>query len=426
MARLQISGWETNSATDASVIVGTPTAPTVQSTVVRSGKHAAQCNAGAGNAAVLAISAAAITGVASTTYYIRQCYCFANLPGSAVRILATDTSGAANAVDVKLTAAGKLQLWNRAAGTQIGSDSAATIAANSATWYRVELSVTVSGAGTTFSACELRLDDATVASTSGIAIASNNIQPNMGWLDSPGANSIVYLDDYSLNDSTGAAQNSWCGNGKLVLLSPVSDNAKGTGWTNDAASSTSLFPSVDNEPPAGVADTTTGTGLQQIRNATSNANSNYDTNLGAYSDSLASGGGGIGGSDTINVLTPVIVTAAPVSTSAKQGTVGVVSNPTITNVALAAGGTSGAFWSGIAAGAYPSGWKWSNGTPTYALTVTLATKPVMRITQVTASTRIAMVCFMGVYVDYTPAAALTPPPPRPLVVGQAIQRAASR
>jgi hypothetical protein len=40
---------------------------------------------------------------------------------------------------------------------------------------------------------------------------------------------------------------------------------------------------------------------------------------------------------------------------------------------------------------------------TEAPTVTLGTAPVMRITNSTASTRIADVCFMGIYVDYTAA-----------------------
>jgi hypothetical protein len=40
-----------------------------------------------------------------------------------------------------------------------------------------------------------------------------------------------------------------------------------------------------------------------------------------------------------------------------------------------------------------------------APSVTLGTAPVMRITQVTASTRIAVVCAMFIYVDYTPAVA---------------------
>jgi hypothetical protein len=135
----------------------------------------------------------------------------------------------------------------------------------------------------------------------------------------------------------------------------------------------------------------------QIRNATSNANVNYDATMTTYTAA------GVGSSDTVNVVLPMVATGAPVSTSAKAGTVGVASNPTIANVNLGTGGTAGAFWSGVAIGTYPTGNKWSFGTTTYAPTVTVGTAPVMRVTQVTSSTRIAIVSEMGIYVDYTPA-----------------------
>jgi hypothetical protein len=220
---------------------------------------------------------------------------------------------------------------------------------------------------------------------------------SIGWRTAPGANKVCYVDDYGMNDSTGAVQNSWLGEGKVVLLVPTADSAVGTGWTNDQAATTGLFNSVRARPPAGIADTTTGGGGHQIRNATSNANVNYDATMTTY---LAAG---IGANDTITLVAPIINTSAPSATSPKQGTVGVASNPAIANVALAAAGTAGAFIASAIAAAYPTGWKWSNGTVTYNPTVVKGTAPVMRVTQVTASTRIAMVDFMGIYVEYVPA-----------------------
>src|SRR6185369_369314 len=129
--------------------------------------------------------------------------------------------------------------------------------------------------------------------------------------------------------------------------------------------------------------------------ATTGANEAYDATMTDYTTA------GVGAGATVNVVDPVISTAAPVSTSAKVGQVGVVSNPAIAVINLT--GNSGQFWSGTPAGTYETGWKWSHGTRTYAPTVTLGTAPVMRVTQVTSSTRIAMVCLMGIYVDYTPA-----------------------
>ncbi len=88
-------------------------------------------------------------------------------------------------------------------------------------------------------------------------------------------------------------------------------------------------------------------------------------------------------------------------TGAKTGSIGVVSNPTVANIAFP---SSANFWSGVTAGTYLTGWKWEHGTSTDAPTVTLATQPVTRVT-VTGGTasRIAMCCAMLIYVDYTPA-----------------------
>jgi hypothetical protein len=155
---------------------------------------------------------------------------------------------------------------------------------------------------------------------------------------------------------------------------------------------------VNNTPPVGIVDLGgSGADNGQLRNAAASANSSYDATMSTYTAA------GVPSRAAINVVVPWTATAAPVVTSAKAGTVGVVSNPAITNIALAAGGTAGAFWSGVAAGTYPTGWKWSSGTSTSTPTVTLGTAPVMRITQVTSSTQVAIVCFMGLYVDYTAA-----------------------
>jgi hypothetical protein len=179
---------------------------------------------------------------------------------------------------------------------------------------------------------------------------------------------------------------------------PTADSAGGTGWVlgTGTALGGNGWIAEDNKPPVGVADLTAGSDTKQIRNATASANSNYDATMTTYTAA------GINASDTVDAVLPVVATAAPTATQAKQGTVGVSSNPAITNIALGAGGTSGAFWAGSAGGTYPTGWKISKGTLTLAPSVTIGTAPVMRITQVTSSTRIAVVCAMGIVVVWTP------------------------
>jgi len=202
----------------------------------------------------------------------------------------------------------------------------------------------------------------------------------------------LYFDDI-VWDSAGLLSSK-----KVGLLVPTADSAGGTGWVlgTGTALGGNGWIAEDNKPPVGVADLTAGSDTKQIRNATASANSNYDATMTTYTAA------GINASDTVDAVFPVVATAAPVSTNAKQGTVGVSSNPVITNIALGVGGTSGAFWAGSAGGTYPTGWKISKGTLTLAPSVTIGTAPVMRITQVTSSTRIAVVCAMGIVVVWTP------------------------
>lgn len=203
-----------------------------------------------------------------------------------------------------------------------------------------------------------------------------------------------YYDDIVLDNA------GFVGPSKVAMLIPTADSAVGTGWTlgtGTAISGNSGSTAVKNEPPVGVADLAAGSDPKQIRNAVSNSSTSYDATLTTYSAA------GVNAGDTVLAVQPVVITAAPVSTQAKSGTIGCSTNPTITNVALSSGGTAGAFWSGTAAGTYPTGWKLSYGTITTSPSVTLGSAPVCRITQTTANTRIAMVCFMGMLVAWSPA-----------------------
>lgn len=388
MARLLTAGAESQAAIVEGVTTGTPSFST---SVFRSG--AASFDVKTSNSITFAF-----TGAVGTTYYARS-YFFKtgnNGTNNDIGMSFRDASGTFLCGLLTTSGASTLSLIYGAGLTVVATSAALS----DSTWYMLELSVLI-GVGA-IDACEARIDGVSLGSASGLTIS--DAAPGRFQV---GASSwtTAFHDDIALNDSTGAAQTSWPGSGKVVLLKPISDNARGTGWVNDANAASGFFDATDNTPPVGIADTTGSTGLHQIRNGTSNANSSVDLNLTTYTNA------GIGATDTINVVVPVVATGAPVSTSAKQGTIGISSNPVIANVSLGAGGTSGAFWSGTAAGTFPTGWKASFGTPTYAPSVTLGNSPVARITQVTSSTRIAMVCFMGMYVDYTPSVARVPRSP---------------
>ncbi|HET9613852.1 MAG TPA: hypothetical protein VFP22_03480 [Candidatus Limnocylindrales bacterium] len=398
MARLFTSGAETADLTTEGLTIGAGT-PTIDTGQVRSGSRSFKFNAGAGNA-IQALTLSLTGTVVGRAYFARAYFYYTAAPSADTRVF-----GFLSQISVYVKTTGVLVVRMANAGTVDKGATSAALVAN--TWYRLEIMQQMRS-GSADDDWEFRLDGATVSSATGETlgtVAPTGIGYGYGT-NAPGANYVMYLDDIALNDDQGASQNTWPGDGKVVLLSPTALSAGGTGWTDDQAASTAaaLLAAVDNTPPNGIADTTAGGGNHQDRNATSNASSNLDMTMTTYSAA------GIGVGDTINVIDPIVATAAPVSTSAKAGTVGVVSNPAIANVSLGAGGTSGAFWSGTAAGTYPTGWKISHGTTTYAPSVTVGTAPVMRVTQVTSSTRIAMVCFMGMYVDYTPLVAAFIPP----------------
>jgi hypothetical protein len=196
----------------------------------------------------------------------------------------------------------------------------------------------------------------------------------------------VYYDDVVCDDSALLPPSN------IAILLPTSDNSVGSGWTLGSGGTTNLFGGVDNQPPAGVADTGA---TAQIRNAAANTNS-YVANLPSYATV------GVNAIDKFVAVQGSLWTGAPVATSAKSGTY-TVTNPAIGANALAAGGTAGAFWSGVAAGTFPTGWKRTSvGIITSASLLTRTTAPTFTVTQTTSSTRIAMVCAMWLIVAWTP------------------------
>jgi hypothetical protein len=279
------------------------------------------------------------------------------------------------------------------------AQSPASSALGTSTWHRIE----VRGiSGTSGAEAELKVNGTSVVSASG-STGQNAafIKLQFGSSSASDRGVDLYIDDLALNDSTGSDENTWLGDTYLKILTAVGDSSIGAGWTTSGAATTNLYTNIDNMPPIGVADTTANEG-RQIRNATSNANSAYDATLTSYSTA------GLSAADTINMVQVVVAVGAPVSTQAKQGTTGCVSNPAGSfGGFIAAAGTSGAFWAGVAAGTYAAGWKTSLGPPVYGdiASGNRGTGPVVRVNQVTSSTRIALCCFVGLYVDYTPGTA---------------------
>jgi hypothetical protein len=334
----------------------------------------------------------AFTGATAQGYYACGYFQFpaaSGLPGANCNILQIRTGAGSALYGARLTTAGKLQLtW--AGTTQVGSDSSATVVAD--TWYRVEIFAQIGGAGSDDSA-ELRLDGVTVASETN-QTRSTTAPGQLLWgfgTDDPGTSEVIFWDDLALNDSQGSVNNTWVGDHAVACLLSTADSADGN-WTDGAGGTASIFEAVNNVPPTGVSTATSGA-TNQAENASSSVPSSLDVTMQSYTAA------GIGASDTINALYTVIEAGSSSTTGSDTMTHELVSNP-----AVAANGTNSV---DIVAGTYPTNWNRGQGTITEQPSVTKGTAPVMRVTKTGAVTRVHTVCFMGIMVSYSPTPAAT-------------------
>jgi hypothetical protein len=285
MARLHTSGGEIRDhntvAAEASPdgrSAGTA-ACTTETTIFRSGLASIKCP---GSSSLTAFHEFAIAPTAGTGIWVRTYLYFDALPSATKKVSRIGTAQ----VSVRLTSAGKLQLWNDAASTQIGSDSTMTLATG--TWYRVSLYGVV-GVGAT-DAVELRVTQdegfvETVASTSAVSITDTNpTTVSMGWIEAPGVASNMYLDDIAVNDSTGTKQNSWALDGHVVLLLTRASPLGVTPGAWIRCSGTVSESCIDNLPSLGHIDGTETSGVEhQFKTTDNTGDSPFDVQLSGYS-----------------------------------------------------------------------------------------------------------------------------------------------
>jgi hypothetical protein len=237
-------------------------------------------------------------------YYFRAYIRLSSAAGeSDVQIFNIRSTTPASVLQVRVNASNQLQLYNATGSANIGSASAALSAT---TWYRVEVGVMIVGSGSGNCYAELKIDGNTVASSTTLSlgtVALGSVQ--MGWVTAAAASHQIWLDDCALNDDqAGAGQTSWPGEGKVWLLLPTADNARGANWYDDNAATTNLYAALDNTPPVGVTHApTTMAATAQIYNATASTTdpaSKYDATMQTYTAA------GIPASDTIDVVVACI------------------------------------------------------------------------------------------------------------------------
>lgn len=401
MSRLGFTGYECKDASNLNLDGFTGfTATTVETTIFRSGSASAKVDSGAGNAAGNVRTGASTVTLANgqtKVYFGRICYYFVDYPidGTEISALATcHVGGGSGNLSIQMNSTGNLRAN---ADGSASSYSSQVVSKNE--WHRIEVKWTVTQVTTTNQTITINAIflDGTDLSLTATNTGSSGINAiaylSAGWLTAPGANKVCYIDDVAWNDDQGASQNSYPGDEKIVLFLPISDNARDTLWTGGAGGTTSLFDAVNNTPPVGTASETNTTQIEHAGGA-GGTTDRYDANMTTYTTA------GIASGDTINVMQFFDVDGEDVTTGTKLLNFEVLSNPVMASPGnVTAGNDAGGL------GTYPSFWSVHRSGMTYNPSVTVGTSPVMRVRRPETATRVASVCFMGIYVSYTPAAA---------------------
>lgn len=396
MARLLTTGGETGSLTSEGLVVGAGS-PAASTSAVRTGTYGLRA------ATTSDRMDFTFTGATLRNYYAKVMFRKSANPtsggGSSAYVIELTTSGGTDIAYVLLNTAGQLELWTP--GGQIG---AASSSLNNNQWYRVEMRARVNGSGS--GTTELLIDGSSIVSSTTANLGTTAPgQLSFGPNNAAGLSSVGNhdYDDIAFNDETaGGVQTSYPGAGNVVMLLPIRDSALGNGWEapqTTGSDTTNIYDAVDNRPPAGVAHSDAdANNLKYIFNAANDATTNYDAVCQAYTDL------GLTSASSVSLVQAVINTGGSSATDT-AGAVQITSNP-----AEGSETSFAAFDNGIA-GTFPTNWRATKGPVNYAPTVALGSGPILRVGKRTGTTRVAMVDFMGVQVEYTDGTRKSLPPP---------------
>jgi hypothetical protein len=216
------------------------------------------------------------------------------LPTTAAKVARFVTSAGGDLVSVRLTSAGKFQLWNDVAGTQIGSDS--TLVVDIANTYCVRLRVRIGTGAVDQAEMRVKVDDyqAVDEVISGSSLTISDTLParfGAGWVTAPGAAMTMNVADVAVNDSTGTKENSLpLSNGKVVL-STVRQvaGATATAWLACTGSNVDIPEALNNTPPIGLADHTDATHASNPHQASGSSTDVLELGCASYMRSGAPG-----------------------------------------------------------------------------------------------------------------------------------------
>jgi hypothetical protein len=292
----------------------------------------------------------------------------ATLPTLTRALVGTTTNG------VRLTSTGTLEYINTSVV------QATTSALSTGRWYWIGVS------GQNAAGVQLMQIDGSDAGGTGTAVST--LAAQLGFMGTEASAADVYIDDLIVDVSGFLAPSN------VDIAFPISDNTR-TAVTTGAGGTTNLWDAVNNAPPAGVA-TGSETATSNIIYPAS-ATESYIANLETYTTL------GVGASDTLIFTRGMIRHGEDINTGTKNGTYVGTTNPTLTdNTAFTFGNDLGAH------GAEVGVWKtlWGSGKTTGLPTSgNFDTSPTIRVDRVSQS-RLGCIDFMGMYVAWTPAAAV--------------------
>lgn len=353
--------------TSSTVGSGVTGAVSLEKVIVKTGTYSLKLSPASGATGFWDIQSGGLTF--NSPIYIRFYLRITTLPASSRLIFNTPTT---NAYNIKINSDGTLGLYKN--DTLVGNSSIALT--DTTKWYRVELKVTANSQ-------ELKIDGNSQVIDTVAAPGSTRIM--FGANDTVAATYVAYVDDYALTSDN------YPGDGKVVLLTPISDNARSTEWTGGVGGTTNLWKAVSNLPPTGTASETDTTQIEHAGGATGT----YEAVMNSYSSA------GIPENAVINTVMPFIWHGEDSATGDKLLEFNIKSNPATTSLGpFNVAGVSGAL------GTWPTGW-WIRTSPLGGAPSNL-NSPIMVVSRPETASRVASVCFMGIYVDYTPATTIPP------------------
>lgn len=308
----------------------------------------------------------------------------ASLPSVSRRISGANSGGEVN---LRLDSSGSLSVYN--SNTLLGTSANLT----TGTWYWIGFNRLP---GTSIPL--LQIDGVT-------AVTATSPGGSFSYVGAPGteASAIdIYFDDVIVDPAGFLAPSN------VALLLPVSDNYRDTLWTGGSGGTTNLYDAVNNVPPAGLA---TENNTSQIEHAggAAVAGDTYSANMSSFANA------GIGSGDTLLACQNLVVWGEDSATGTKMLRFW-SSNPNLgadADYDVSTGDGSGATLN-YGAGP-PDYWNERRSAIQTSPSITYSSPAVMSVGRWETASRVASVCFMGMYIAWTPAAT-DDGVPRPLKV----------